>query len=1701
MSLPRLALRLTSTAAAFTVLLAAVLVASSPASAAATYTFYASGSAVGTTAPGVAKDYTLNLTNLNASSSISFNLAIAASPVGWTAQLSQTSLTVAASSTQQVTLTVRPPSTALADSVGQYVNVTATPDDNTTAQTVATTTRVTEVFGVAVTLIPQGGTSGDPGQNITWLGYIQNTGNSPQTYTVNVNNTSFTSTNLTTNLVTVSPGDTRVVQVTVNISATAPVGVLYSRITATSNANSSVTDSEEFAATVNAKRAVGLFGLTPDDLRASTESESAVTLRNIIVENRGNVADAYTLLGTANASRHGEWVSFPSSTLALPAFTQRYLNVTVTVPASVTQTGDYTVEFRIISDNSTAVIAFLNLTITITAKHDLSLVYESLVARQSGEPGTVVAFPVNVSNPGAFDERVDLSYVGANSGWVAISATPFTLAPGAYRIVYYNFTIPGTQVPTSFAFQAAGTINWSAPYRNRTVDLTLEVSQVFDVIATSSVGALAGNPGSSVTFTVTVRNNGTGLDNFTVAATNTTQAGLVTLSSSTLSLATGGTGNVTVTVAVTSLPAPAAGVYYYGVTVRSSGNASRLSTVTLALTVNQTFALQATVTPSYQAADPGATASYTVSVTNNGNGPDGVTLQKAGLNQSWVTFPTGNGTVAAGARRNFTVQVTTPSWAPEGATLLQVTAVSDGDGNATALSSFTLFLNPRRSLALELSATDLPNSHRNGAYSIAVTVRNSGNLADTYALSISGADANWATLPFANVTLAPNENLTFTLPIALPADPSNGAHAFTVRATSLANTSLEAAATFTVTVNDILRPEVRLTTTSYFAQPSANVNIAFIVRNNGTIPDTITLTATAHFPVLQGFSQNYTLNALASASGTFVVQASYPYSGVYLVDFRAVSLTNSSFEGWAFANITLEVTRAVDLSAVGQQDTTSGGPGDTRSFTLTVQNRGNITDTYAMVDQTHPSGWTVTFSQDNFTLTPGASTNVSVSLQAPPTLLESLTGYAFGIEVRSQTVPAIGAALTLRFQVSFDQSLTPTLQDKALLPGSMETFTVVVKNEGTAADQFLLSPTGQVASWVSVDQPVLDLAANASATVTLTVFVPIGTHDGVKGFSLQSDSGATAEFKAVAFTVTVLKVYAFAVSAPTTPVLVSPGQTASFLFSVINTGNTNDSYSFVATPQQFVSFQPAGGTIDALQVLNVTVLITPSANASAGPMPVSITVYGSAGNTQVVTVSTTVRQVYNVTAAGLPGGTFTGAGAPGGEVQFSFNITNRGNGDDVLNWTLSGEAAPWALQGAGSLSLASGRVAIVNVILRIPTDPLLALAGPRTLNVTVVSQGGGAAVRAAIAGSLEVSQAAGFTFSLDPETLVTSNVTSHDLADQRPVELTVFVRNTGNRAETVTISRTPIAGWTVAILIGGSPGSQLTLAPGEQKSAVVRIATFPAGAQDDTLRVSARSVDGAAPTADLSVRVEFLQADVRVDPPQLAITATSVAIGGSVSVTFTVKNFGTGTATGVQVELVIDGQQHVDQKTLSPIAPGGSTEVSLTWSVDSSYAGRTHTIGVEIVGGNAYQATEGVTVGAKAQEGLLAKITGDQTTQLVLILGLVVGLVIGLAARGAGRRKPAPAFPMPQGPRAPPPGSPESALAGLEALEAEGTGGAPPAPPGAEGPGVEHKIVCPNCGTEQWIRGAEGECTSCGVVIEVSEEEESPPAPEGGQGV
>jgi uncharacterized membrane protein len=1667
------------------VVLATVMVAN-PASAAATYTFYASGSAVGQSAPGVAKDYTLNLTNLNSTAAISFNLSVVASPQGWTASLSASSTTVGPSATRQIILSVTPPSSALADAVGQYVNVTATPDDNTAAQTVSTTTRVTEFLGVSLSLIPQAGTSADPGQNLTWLAHLKNTGNSQQTYTVTVNNTSYTSTNLTTNLVTVSPGDTYVILVTINVSATAPVGTLYSRILATSNANTSIEDSVLFSASINAKRAVALSGLTPDDLVAPMEPESSFTFRNVIVENRGNVVDTYLLQGSANASRHGDWVSFDSGTITISAFTQRYLNVTVTVPPSLSGTGTYMVEFRIISENSTAVIAFLNLTVELQLKHDLAMAYGSLQPTQTAEPGGSVSFPINVSNPGVFEQRVDISYAGPNPSWVTISASPFTLSPGAFKIIFANFTVPGAGAPGLYNFSVKGTINWTNPYRNRTVDLALEVRQVYGVIASSTASANAGSPGADVAFPIKVLNSGTGLDNFTVSVTNSTQVGSLSLSSATLAIAGGASQNVTVTISIASSPLPAAGLYYFDVTVTSSGNVSRTSTVTLALTVDQVFAISTSVTPAYQAGNPGSPISFTLSVANDGNGQDTVTLQRSGANQTWLSFPTGSGSIARGAAMDFTVQVTAPSWSAPGDTVLGVRAVSGGEANVSDGVSFTVSLNALYLVALSPATQEVVNAHRNSAYAVSVTLRNSGNQPDTYTLSLTGADANWATLPSTSYTLASNENLSFVVTIDTPAQPSNGGHLFNVRAVSLGNASVVAMAGVTVTINDVFDPEVQLARSSFFALPGGSVAIAFTLQNNGTLSDTLQLTAVARFPAAQYYNLTTALlSPGATAGGTFTVVADYPFSGDYAVEFRVVSLTSPGAAGAATATISLEVIRTVDVTAAA--DTTQGGPDDLFNYSLSVRNLGNITDTYTLSFTPPSAGWAVSFSQSTFTLVPDGSADVMVFVQAP----SSLAGGTYNTLVAavSQNASSARDTVTLRVTVTFVVNLQPTATTAQLSPGESHTFDLVVLNDGSARDQYALSPTGQVATWVNIVPSTVTIAGGTSAVVQVTVMAPLTEHEGTFSFAVRAASlSSSAQSPAQAFAVTVNQRFAFSVAGPTDPLPVAPGKSGNFVLTLTNTGNGNDSYSFVAAPSQSVAFDPPTVTLDALETINVSVIFSPPSGATAGTQALRVTVFGGAGSSADVFLNATVLPAYNITARGLPAGDLSAVGDPGATLTVTFEVANHGNTLDTANWTLVGNASGWASVRSGSSVLTAGNSVSVTLEFTVPSDPTVGLAGPQSFQVLVQSQGGGAASLRILNGTLTVSERPSITFSLAPTVVAMNTSVTVDRETAGVLEFPVYIRNLGNREEVVTLARSPIPGWTIVLNVSGG-GSSIRLQPGAVGTANVRVTPAPGAVGGELVKVTATVADRKIPSLDVTIEIIFETGEPGIVSSSVSVSPTAVDAGRTVQVTFTVRNTGDGTATNVQVELLVNGAQ-ADQTTIAVMAPGASREVTLQWTPSQSSPGGVNQLAVGIVGAGSSPASE-VRV-TTVEKSLVQRITGDNLVLGMLGLGLVLGLVIGLVARRGRKGAGAPASQAYTEEGAP--AAPEDALAGLAALEAEGAGPAAEAPAPAQ-PGVEHKVVCPNCNTEQWITGSEGECKNCGVIIEVAADDA--PSPEG----
>jgi uncharacterized repeat protein (TIGR01451 family) len=392
------------------------------------------------------------------------------------------------------------------------------------------------------------------------------------------------------------------------------------------------------------------------------------------------------------------------------------------------------------------------------------------------------------------------------------------------------------------------------------------------------------------------------------------------------------------------------------------------------------------------------------------------------------------------------------------------------------------------------------------------------------------------------------------------------------------------------------------------------------------------------------------------------------------------------------------------------------------------------------------------------------------------------------------------------------------------------------------------------------------------------------------------------------------------------------------------------------------------------------------------------------------------------------------------------------------------------------------------VLVDIPADPLVAVAGPVALNVTVSSQGGGAGIAATLSGAVTVDAVSAFTASFQQTGPLAAIEDEVDRVDRDQRDYLIYIRNLGNRAESLTLSRAQISGWSIILLVNGQPGSALTVPAGGNASAVVRIASFPQNDPGQTVSVSVRTADNLAPPVSLSIRVSFLEPDVDFTSAPVEIDNAEPTSGSTIGVTVSVRNSGAGTATGVVVRLIVDGQAAVDSKTLT-LAPNRTQQVTLSWTVGDEHSGKSHTVAVEIQGGSQVNSDTSVVVPA-VQKGLVAKLTTDRDVQMLVGgIGLLL-FIVGFAVRGRGRSRAAPA-PAPAAGPAPAAASPESALEGLAALEAEGAGGAPAPEAAPAGPApVEHKIVCPNCNTEQWIKGAEGECTSCGVIIEVSVEED-----------
>lgn len=380
-----------------------------------------------------------------------------------------------------------------------------------------------------------------------------------------------------------------------------------------------------------------------------------------------------------------------------------------------------TIGFNAFDESETPVTTFIFLHaeiatfngVAITSSSDESDVWDpSTTQVDNGCSGVdaAIGFVVTVDNFGndrdSFDVTFDTSDAGS-AGWTVNNAQTFTtelLEPKA-NDGSHTFTL-GLVVPANLA---AGTTHGFSMTATSTVDTSVSQTQTFSATVKQCYGLdltvdsmmNSANPGSSTDFTFTVSNTGNGDDTFTYM-TMGAAAWNPSLASSETEIASGETGQnvLSVTVPADASSDAVSGMImvhaYSEVCGDDREDCEFEASKTVSVSANQVFDLTAgyfsnetDVVKSSASVEEGMSVQMKVTVTNNGNGIDQVTLSLENA-PSWVSISDDPILVGPGLTEIISITAMAPVSGAVNDYTFQVTATSSDNTVTSTTGDLTI---------------------------------------------------------------------------------------------------------------------------------------------------------------------------------------------------------------------------------------------------------------------------------------------------------------------------------------------------------------------------------------------------------------------------------------------------------------------------------------------------------------------------------------------------------------------------------------------------------------------------------------------------------------------------------------------------------------------------------------------------------------------------------------------------------------------------------------------------------------------------------------------------------------------------------------------------------------------------------------------------------------------------------------------------
>ena len=504
--------------------------------------------------------------------------------------------------------------------------------------------------GVSVSISPSEN-SGPPAQTLSYTVTVNNTGDVDDNYDLDVSDNAGWAPTLSENLLEVPSGENR--QTT--LSVTVPANALGSTednltVTATSRADNTFENDDSCIAHAEIVRSVSV-SISPG-YQENLPGENLIY--DITVGNTGNIADTYTL---ENSDDAGWLLSFENTSLTIPPFESRTTKLTVTIPENALPSTNDNIRVIATSQENENVNAENSCIAHVQVVRGVSVSIQPVY--KSGAPGTTIDYTVTVKNTGNAKEDYKLENWD-DLGWtLALSQTLLEdVQPGENKTVTLNVTIPDNAAGSTIdnVWVAATSMENEDVKDNENCQAYAAIVRSVDVsIWPSENGA---PPGTTLTYTVTVTNEGNVLDNYTLENTDNMGWGL-SLSVNLLEIPAG--ENETVTLSVT-IPGDAEYSTEDLITVTATsqedenvwGYASCIAHAT------PPRGVEVSISPSYQEGTPGVTLNYTVTVKNTGALDDNYDLT-ASDNAGWsLSISPTSLTIPVGENRDATLSVTIP---------------------------------------------------------------------------------------------------------------------------------------------------------------------------------------------------------------------------------------------------------------------------------------------------------------------------------------------------------------------------------------------------------------------------------------------------------------------------------------------------------------------------------------------------------------------------------------------------------------------------------------------------------------------------------------------------------------------------------------------------------------------------------------------------------------------------------------------------------------------------------------------------------------------------------------------------------------------------------------------------------------------------------------------------------------------------------